>query len=319
MKKFTSIILLVCLVCLSCFTLTSCNKYEIPHDTKLDLSNYEIAFEDNFDGNSIDYTKWKHNPMLHDDPKLNGIRRACYYTEDMVSVNNGNLHIKTEYKQNGSLGKGWYTGWLETSTIHENFTTNPDYNGFTNKFGYYEVRCICPPTTGIWSAFWLMPDNNTTLGVNDTLNTAEDGCEIDIMESPNYFKRKSYNQHVLHIDGYGSTHKTDASPIFDLKDMYSNYHTYGMMWDENTLSFYIDGWKTYETKVVVDGKVFGTPKVNEYMILSVEVGGSFDDNGKLYPGTEKDGSNSWAGNPMKNDLSREYDFVVDYVKVYNKK
>lgn len=319
MKKIASTLLAIFLISICLISLTGCNVHEIPKKDKLNLDGYNIVFEDNFDGNSIDYTKWKHNPMKHNNPKLNGIRRACYYTDDMVSVSNGNLNITTKYINDGSLGTGWYTGWLESSIKnHPDFTNYPNYTGFSSKFGYYEIKCMCPPTIGIWSAFWLMPDNNIAFSKNDKQYTAEDGCEIDIMESPNYYKGKSYNQHVMHIDGYDNNHKSDVSPILDVKDMYSNFHTYGMMWSADSLTFYIDGWKTYETKVVVDNKTFGTPKVNEYMILSVEVGGSFDEQGNLYPGKEKDGSKSWAGNPMENDLKKEYNFVVDYVKVYQK-
>lgn len=55
-----------------------------------------------------------------------------------------------------------------------------------------------------------------------------------------------------------------------------------------------------------------TAKVDEYMILSVEVGGAND-------GEKPTSYKFWCGDSSKNDKSKAYDFVVDYVRVYKKK
>lgn len=87
--------------------------------------------------------------------------------------------------------------------------------------------------------------------------------------------------------------------------MHEEYHVFGVLWEADGYTYYIDG-KTI-------GKVeIGVSEINEHLILSVEVGGTVDENGK------PTASNDWAGNPDKNDKTKAYDFIVDYVRVYQK-
>lgn len=313
MKNFTKFTTLVVLLCSLLFAFTACDSVDIPKDVKFDDTGYTVTFYDDFTGNSLDTTKWKINNMPNLNPKLDGKRRACYYSKDMVNVSDGALHITTQYKDNA-----WHTGWVETSqNVHKNLATT-DYVGLAQKYGYFEVRCKCPKTKGIWSAFWLMPDEGNGMSADNTLDTATDGCEIDVMESPYYFKNKEHCQHVIHFDGYNETHKRDMSKKYNVKNMYSEFHTYAVEWDADFLTFYIDGYKTYKTPIQINDKIYNTPQVLEYMILSVEVGGHYDEEGNLFTGVEKDGSKSWAGDPMDNDLTKIYDFEIDYVKVMQK-
>lgn len=53
-------------------------------------------------------------------------------------------------------------------------------------------------------------------------------------------------------------------------------------------------------------------------MLSMEVGGGTDDNGNPIPGKDKDGNIWWCGDVTTNDTGKKYDFVVDYVRVYQK-
>ena len=59
----------------------------------------------------------------------------------------------------------------------------------------------------------------------------------------------------------------------------------------------------------------------EYLLLTVEGGGYEDENGVLHPGvTLEDGVEVpfWCGDPDDNDKTKTYDFVIDYVRVYQK-
>ena len=298
--------------------LTSCSQaLDIPKEKTLQKAleegGYTLVFEDDFDGDGIDYEKWKtglgYNP-----------RRAGYYedSEDTLFVSDGCLTIRTLYKD-GQYGEGWYTSWIESSTglTDDGTVKSPDYKGFSSTYGYFEIRCKVPPAIGIWSAFWLMPDGAAGMSADDVQGTGADGVEIDIMESPWYYSLtdKEANMHVLHGDGYENT-KSEKSPLYRVPDMYTQFHTYGVMWTEEEYVFYIDGAETWRTKHTVDGKTFGVSQVDQYMILSVEVAGYADENGVPVEGKNQDGSNFWCGNPARNDKSKHYDFVVDYVRVY---
>lgn len=281
----------------------------------LESEGYEIVFEDDFEGDSIDYTKWKTG---YKSPS----RRAAYYEDssDTLFVSDGKLTIRTLYKD-GQFGKGWYTSWVETATKDSSASVvrSEDYTGFSSKYGYFEVRCIAPPCRGIWSAFWLMPDEGTGMSENDVPGTGADGVEIDVMESPwmSLSTDKESNMHVLHGDGYNAT-KSDKSPLYHVPDMYTQFHTYGVLWDEEEYVFYIDGAETWRTKHSVDGVTLGVAEVKEYMILSVEVAGYTAEDGTLIAGKNEDGSDYWCGDPSVNDKDKYYDFVIDYVRVYCK-
>ena len=319
-KPFKLAIAAALLAVFAAFTLSACTgAVDVPEEktisSVLEAGGYELVFSDEFDGDSVDYTKWKTG-------YTGGVRRAAYYedSEDTLFVKDGALTVRTLYKD-GQYGEGWYTSWLETSTRDDGagIRRSENYTGFSATYGYFEVRCIAPPTIGIWSAFWLMPDEGTGMSEADVLGTGADGVEIDVMESPWMYSLldKGSNVHVVHGDGYSAT-KSESSPRYKIPDMYTEFHTYGVLWTENEYVFYIDGAETWRTLHTVDGVTLGVSEVNEYMILSVEVGGHEAKDGTLVEGKNADGSDSLCGNPAKNDKSKSYDFVIDYVRVYRK-
>ena len=191
---------------------------------KIDLSGYELTFEDNFDGDALDTKVWTYCDE-------GGQRRGGYWIDDAVSVKDSNLRIAVEYREDGELGSGWYTGAVE-STASENGAT-----GFSQKYGYFEARCKVPKIYGAWAAFWLMPVNNFK---DDVPGSGDDGSEIDIFESMYmYMKDPDYQNsvtHAIHIDGYGDNLKSLGSKHFSMEDLYDTYHTYGLEWNENELS-----------------------------------------------------------------------------------
>lgn len=106
----------------------------------------------------------------------------------------------------GKYGEGWYTGLISTIKVVEQYNERTDdYEGFSQTGGYFECRCKVPKAVGIWSAFWLMPDNTTSFSDKDIMYSGEDDLEIDVMESPYAFmgtrREKNQNVHVLHADG----------------------------------------------------------------------------------------------------------------------
>ncbi len=286
------------------------------------LGQWELTFEDNFE--YLDRTKWEFDI---------GRRRGCYNVddEDIVFTKDGKLHIRIKWK-NGRYGEGWYTGFMDTSTNllspRERVSPSADYKGFSQTYGYFEARCKAPKILGAWSAFWLMPDNEIAFSEDDIQYSGEDGVEIDVMESPNYFRRfkwlQNRNTHVLHADGYDERLKSLRSSPHYVPKMYDEFHTYGVLWEEDKYTFFTDGKKTWETRHIYKGHDMGIAKVPEYLMLSCEVGGMTTDDGTWLIGQEADAKTGkvrkcWAGDATQNDTSKVYDFVVDYVRVWKKK
>lgn len=300
----------------------------LPNETPLILpeSEWELTFSDEFE--FFDRTKWKVNTVIDtNNSQNNGIRRDAFYSddEDIIFTENGKLHIRTKWKK-GKLGEGWYSAMLETSHIHPEYATE-GYQGFSQTGGYFEVRCKVAKAVGIWSAFWLMPDNEDAFSQRDIQWSGEDGLEIDVMESPHAYhllpRAQNQNIHVLHADGYDERLKSVSSPAYFVPNMYTDFHTYGFLWETDKYAFYVDGQKTWETKHIYNGRDMGICRVPEYLLLSTEVAGSME-NGVQYPGRVRNSQTGklekfWCGNPDKNDKTQNYDFVVDYVHCYRRK
>ena len=200
-----------------------------------------------------------------------------------LEVKDGNLIIPMKYLEEGmgGTGAGWYSAGIDTDSDSK--------NGFSQKYGYFEVRCILPDCPTAWAAFWLMND-----GVYEADGSGKDGTEIDIFESDCYgdFPENAITSN-LHFDGYGDAHQKLGATKFLLKNNpYEEFNTYGLEWNENEYIFYINGVETFRTD-------FGGVSQNEeYLILSVEMKG-------------EDGVPSERENVPADGAQ----FVIDYVKV----
>ncbi|MBQ6164350.1 MAG: glycoside hydrolase family 16 protein [Clostridia bacterium] len=253
----------------------------VPNEENLDL-----VWSDEFDGDALDASKW-HGHYCSAEAT---IRRGSYWSTDMAVVEDGCLHIKTQYLPEGLNGNGkpgWYTCGIDTSGLYE------------QTFGYFEVRCILPKGSGLWSAFWMLSN-----GMGQVGNGGEDGAEIDIFESPFYGERFSRRvSSNIHIDGYGADLKSNhvCEAYLLRNDPYETFNTYGLEWNEKEYIFYVNGIETGRSSFG------GTAKVPEFMILSVEVGGE-----NAEPG------DSWAGASLAPG-DAPTDFVIDYVRAYQYK
>ncbi len=251
-----------------------------PDVPQADLSGMKLVFEEEFEGDTL-------NPAVWGPHNCYGVRKGGYWSADQSRVENGNLIITTQYREDGEFGPGWYTGALDTSGRFE----------FT--YGYFECRCILPKGEGLWSAFWMINEHAGQVSDN-----AEGGAEIDIMESPFWDMGGEESWRVtqnIHYSGYSLQTKYHNVGIFSLdNDPYENYNTYGLLWTPETYVFFINGREVARTDWG------GVSKVPEYMILSCEV-----DGGEGVP------TFGWSGNIEKNDKETfRAEFKVDYVRVY---
>ena len=255
---------------------------------QLQLDNFTLVWSDEFDGDSLDTSKWTGYKCGGDKSVT---RLGCWWNTDMAQVSGGNLHIKTKLYDKGYEGgkKGWYSCGICTDGL------------FDQTYGYFEIRCILAKGVGMWSSFWMMPHI-----INDTVgNGGVDGAEIDIMEGVNYRYKLSDNVNVVsstvHYDAYGTAHrkKTVCTPFIENNDPYEEYNTYGVEWNEKEYIFYINGVETGRTDFG------GASQVPEYMIINSEVNGV-----QGFP------LNGWTGDALTFDSDTPSDLIVDYVRVY---
>lgn len=247
------------------------------------VAGYELTFSDEFDEGMVNCDKWN-------TPAQNGLRKGGYWSMDQCRVEDGNLIITTEYKEDGVYGPGWYTGSLLSIAT------------FEQAFGYYECRCKLPKGQGLWSAFWINCE-----GTGKVNGTGELGSEIDVFESPFGYLPGKESWKVtsnIHYNGYSLQTRYQNVAITALdNDPYENFNTYGLLWTEDEYVFYINGHE------IARSSYGGVSKVPEYMILSCEIDGAA---GQPSPG--------WSGDIRLNCEGKNFssEFVVDYVRVYAK-
>lgn len=257
------------------------NQPAIPNPTKrVDLSKFTLTFEDEFDG-ELDRSVWSGHYTYGDS---SSVRKGSYWNNNMAYTENGSLVIPLRYLSDGmgGTGAGWYTAGLDTDSDAP--------NGFSQRFGYFECRCILPKGVDIWSAFWMMNDN-----VVNVDGSGRDGTEVDIMESFGYGSRiPNFIQNNLHWDGYGEAHRdSGAKKAYVIgSDPYEEFNTYGVEWNESEYIFYVNGKEYCRTSA---GGVCQNPL---YLILSVEMQGE----NATPSGRDIDGAPA--------------EYIVDYVRAY---
>lgn len=197
-------------------------------DIYIDGEAYNLTFADEFNGNSLDMTKWEYCPEW----KRQDLE--CYWKNECVSVSDGNLVIAAE-----DAGDRYNMGAIRSK------------GKFEQAYGYFEARCTLNTTPGYWTAFWLMGES-----VANEDGCGTDGTEIDIMESA-YFG-KGIN-HGLHWDGYGANHQSIAKQAQNSAVYDGGYHTFSLLWTETEYVFYIDGQETWRTSAEEAGGICTAP------------------------------------------------------------
>lgn len=217
-----------------------------PFGPELDLSGYELVFEDEFEGDELNYDVWQ---LRHQGPSY-----KAFFSADPISVHDGSLHIDAGRYENGKYGPGWYAGEI---MLRDRYA-----------YGYYECRAICSAGNAFWSAFWLQHENSSQKSSEGGIN----GAEIDIMEalaenSP-FGKGRDCVLQCLHVNG-GTDDPTEdvdtcGAIFFETPNYDTEFNTYGVKWTPDEYIFYINGVETMRSSWRD-----GVSTVPEEVILSV--------------------------------------------------
>lgn len=103
---------------------------------------WQLTFQDEFDNTSVDGSKWRLGEHYAGMAGLGGIAPGN------VTVSGGNLNIKSTQTSVSFGGANYAYSTGEIST----------YDVYRQTYGYFEARIKYPAVTGLWPAFWLMPD-----------------------------------------------------------------------------------------------------------------------------------------------------------------
>ena len=241
------------------------------------LPGCELVWADEFDGSSVDPTKWEF--QTGDGSQFGipgwGNNELQWYQASNATVSGGSLRI--EARQQSAGGYNYTSARLRTRGLGDFL------------YGRFEMRARLPLGQGLWPAFWMLPSDPSIYGV-----WAASG-EIDIMES---------------IGGdliYGTIHYGASSP----GNSYSggttllppggaaNFHVYAIEWEPTEIRWYLDG-VLYSTKTgwFSTGGPYPAPfDVDFHLLLNLAVGGNF------------------PGNPNGSTVFPQ-NYEIDYVRVY---
>lgn len=123
---------------------------------------------------------------------------------------------------------------------------------FSQKYGYFEIRAKIPVGTGVWPAFWML---------------ADDGGwppEVDIMEGRGQRPGDIVMTTHWRIPSTQRVHSCGFD--FKIADAATAFHSYGVLWQPDRITYFIDRKPVSEIKVPVG---FIDPM---YMIVNLAMG-----------------------------------------------
>ena len=212
-------------------------------------TTYKPVFYEDFDNDTYDVNKWRlMNREEFGRQGINGLWSGADNDPTYAFSKNGKFYIYAHEDEEGYWG----------ATL-----TNEHSMAF--KFGFVEHSVLCPDGDGFWSLLWFSSSKDGT----NTLCTSE----IDLNECFGDAHVTNANLHIsttrkardMGFPAHSSFDNKDASSFTeeafknrtgspkyecpDGKTWSDDFHTFGMVWDENHIAFTADGkvWMSYET------------------------------------------------------------------------
>ena len=206
-----------------------------PSQSTVDLSAYSAVFTEEFDGTSLDRSRWKTSLPWGPDTIIN--LESQYFVNTFGS---GNLvdydpfvltgdtlqitGIQTPPDQLAAANGQPYLSGVLTSSDHFELT-----------YGYVEMRAKLASGEGMLSTFFLF---NQGFYKNKP--------EIDIIEYLGGRPDKAYQTYHYFDsnrarDSRGEKHSSPTMETVTNQDLSNDFHTYGVLWEPELVVFYIDG------------------------------------------------------------------------------
>lgn len=262
-----------------------------------DGKKWTLVWNDEFDGDALDATKWDYRlHLLH--------QRHDTFTNEGVTVSDSKLKIALIEKDGQYYSAQLQTGYnfldkpsdskFEGANKFEWPIAKLDKPKFMHKYGYYECRCKLQEQPGWWSAFWLQ---SPIIGAS--LDPSYTGIECDIMEN---FKRDGTCTCGNIWGGYGHDQVISGSDKRTGRLDYNcgegdaeGFHIFAVDWSPEGYIFYCDGREVSRTSDPVSD-------CEQFILVTTECMGYRRGND---PSPE-----------LKKAVLPDY-FTVDYVRVYD--
>lgn len=122
---------------------------------------------------------------------------------------------------------------------------------FAQLYGYFEIRAALPAGQGFWPAFWLLPSDGGW------------PPEIDV------FEMLGADPTTLHVGAHETIDGRHVAGGDRFRIDTTQFHTYGVDWGPETLTFYVDGTAIFSRP---------TPETMNrpmYLLMNLAVGGAW--------------------------------------------
>jgi hypothetical protein len=240
------------------FTIGS--SHSVPLDkgyfTPLEYQGYELVWNDEFDGNSLNTQIWQFeigdgcpNNCGWGNIELEYYRTANAWVADDV--------LTIEARQENFGGRNYTSSRLITR----------GKKAF--QYGRIDIRALLPEGQGLWPALWMLGSNFSSVGWPK--------CgEIDIMEMVGGNGRENTVHGTAHWDNNGSHAQYGQSYTSSSDSFNEAYHVFTIIWDESFIRWYVDDQLYNEISIT-------GPELSEFhqpffFIFNVAVGGNWPGN-----------------------------------------
>lgn len=228
-----------------------------------------LVWSDEFDGTALNTSWWT-------------------YEQGGGGWGNNELETYTSNTENSSVQNGYLTITAQKNPITSAYTSARLITKGKKEFTYgrIDIRAKMPIGQGIWPALWMLGGNISSV--------SWPSCgEIDIMEYLGHDSLTAYG--TIHYNDNGHAYKGSNYKADPLQDYHNYFHVYSILWQENSITFFVDYHKYFEaTSASIKFDAFKLP---QFFIFNVAVGGN------------------WPGNPNSSTKFPQ-SMIVDYVRVF---
>jgi len=246
------------------------------------LPGWTLVWSDEFDQPGLpDASKWTYETGFVRN------HEAQYYTQgrrENARVEGGHLVIEGRKEE--------YTA-PEGKSSHYTAASITTQGRFDLTYGRVEVRAKLPRGRGMWPAIWMLGTNICSVGWPK--------CgEVDILEAVGHDPDKVFAT-VHWFSGEKGEHASLGGRLAGQKPS-EDFHVYAVEWCADRMDFYYDGNRYFTYPLEKAGSDEQNPfRRPHYLLMNLAIGGS------------------WGGAKGIDDGVFPQQYLIDYVRIYQKK
>jgi len=250
-------------------------------------AGYTLKFNDEFNGTALNRSKW--------------FTRYIYGSETTDHLNDE----KERYRDNGNhvVANGVLS--LVAKKVADaadgvNYESGMIRSDWTARYGYFAARVKMPKGVGVWPAFWLNSDVSAVGRMGwppeiDIFEYVNNGVE----DKPNMFHSAMSGGALSTLQWASPNFNTSMQEYIGTTNFDEDWHIFGCLWDESSVTVYLDGNKVY-TRNFAWNYADGTLAGPAHILLNLAIGGA------------------WAGRHGIDDGAFPQALQIDWVRAYQK-